>query len=147
MGLNIKIFSSDTYVLLLKINEPNSNDVCYVAQFIDDCIILCSNRIFKYSLFNNDREYTLEAVISGYNDYIIKIIELKDSSIVTCDWEYKIKIWKKINNNKDNKSQYELVQSNLNEGEHLSSLCTINNNEFVSSSNSHLEKGRDVLRF
>ena len=144
---SIKIFSSDTYVLLLKINEPNSNDVCYVAQLIDDCIILCSNRIFKYRLFNNDREYTLEAIISGYNDYIIKVIELKDCSIVTCDWEYKIKIWKKINNSKDNKNQYELVKSNLNEGEHLSSLCRINNNEFVSSSNSHLEKGNDVLRF
>ena len=35
----------------------------------------------------------------------------------------------------------------LNEGEHLSSLCKLKNNEFVSSSNSHLEKGNDALRF
>ena len=144
---SIKIFNSETYELLLKINEPNNNDVCYVAQLNDDSIILCSNRIFKYRLSSFDREYTLETIISGYNDYIIKVIELKDNSIITCDWEYKIKVWKKVNNYNDNKNQYELIISNINEGEHLSSLARLNDNEFVSSSNSHLENGNDVLRF
>ena len=144
---SVKVFNSDTYELLLKISEPNNNDVCYVSQLNDDSLILCSNSIFKYRLFNNDRECILETIISGYNDYIIKVIELKDNSIVSCDWEYKIKVWKKINNGNDNKNQYELVKSNINEGEHLSSLCRLNNIEFVSSSNSHLENGNDVLRF
>jgi hypothetical protein len=144
---SVKVFNSDRYDLLLKISEPNNNDVCYVSQLNDDRLILCSNSIFKYRLFNNDRECVLETIISGYNDYIIKVIELKDNSIVSCDWEYKIKVWKRINNSNDNKTQYELVKSNINEGEHLSSLCRLNNIEFVSSSNSHLENGNDVLRF
>ena len=143
---SIKIFSSETYELLLKINEPKNNDVCYVSQLNDDSIILCSNRIFKYKLSDDDKDFFLETIISGYNDYIIKAIELNDNSLVTCDWEYKIKVWKKIGSNDDN-IQYELIKSNINEGEHLSSLCKLNNNEFVSSSNSHLEKGNDVLRF
>ena len=144
---SIKIFNSQTYELLLKINEPNNNDVCYVSQLHDDSIILCSNRIFKYRLFDNDKNYSLETIISGYNDYVIKVIELKDNSLVTCDWEYRIKVWKKILNNMNGSTQYELIKSNINEGEHLSSLCRINDNEFVSSSNSHLENGNDVLRF
>ena len=113
----------------------------------DHSIILCSNKIFKYRLSNDDKDYILETIISGYNDYIIKVIELKDNSLVTCDWEYKIKVWKKKLNNMNDNIQYELIKSNINEGEHLSSLCRINDNEFVSSSNSHLERGNDALRF
>ena len=143
---SIKIFSSETYELLLKINEPKKNDVCYVTQLNDDSLILCSNHIFKYRLSDDDKDYYLETVISGYKDYIIKIIELDDNSLVTCDWEYKIKVWKRIETNENN-IQYELFKSNINEGEHLSSLCKLKNNEFISSSNSHLEKGNDVLRF
>ena len=146
---SVKIFNSETYELLLKINEPNNNDVCYVSQLNDDSLIICSNKIFKYKLIEDDKDYILETVISGYNDYIIKVIELKDNSLITCDWEYKIKVWKRITNNNDNNTniQYELFKSNINEGEHLSSLCRINDNEFVSSSNSHLENGNDALRF
>ena len=145
---SIKIFNSETYELLLKINEPNNNDVCYVSQLNDDSLILCSNKIFKYKLSEDDKDYILETIISGYNDYIIKVIELKDNSLITCDWEYKIKVWKRIIGNSANTNiQYELIKSNINEGEHLSSLCRINDNEFVSSSNSHLENGNDALRF
>ena len=143
---SIKIFNSENYELLLKINEPKNNDVCYVTQLNDDSLILCSNRIFKYKLSEDDKDFVLETVLSGYNDYIIKVIELNDSSLVTCDWEYKIKVWKRLKNTDDN-IQYELVNSNINEGEHLSSLYKLNNNEFVSSSNAHLEKGNDALRF
>ena len=143
---SIKIFNSESYELLLKINEPKNNDVCYVAQLNDDSLILCSNRIFKYRLLEEDKDYLLETILSGYNDYIIKVIELNDNSLVTCDWEYKIKVWKRIKSNDDN-IQYELINSNINEGEHLSSLYKLKNNEFVSSSNAHLEKGNDVLRF
>ena len=143
---SIKIFNSESYELLLKINEPKNNDVCYVSQLNDDSIIVCSNRIFKYKLLEDDKDFLLETILSGYNDYIIKAIELNDNSLVTCDWEYKIKVWKRIKSDDDN-IQYELINSNINEGEHLSSLYKLKNNEFVSSSNAHLEKGNDVLRF
>ena len=143
----IKIFNSENYELLLKITEPNNYDVCYVLQLNDNSLILCSNCIYKYKLANGDKDYSLETKLSGYNDYLIKVIELKDNSLITCDWEYKIRVWKRITTGNSNNNQYELIKSNINEGEHLCSLCRLNDYEFISSSNSHLEKGNDTLRF
>ena len=145
---NIKIFDSKTFKLLLIIRDPNNDDVCYVTQLNDDSIILCSSKIYKYRLYNNDTKYFLEASLGGYKDYLIKVIELKNGTLISCDWEYKIKVWEKNNNIKNkNKEQYQLVKSNINSGEHLCSICTVNGYEFACSSNSHLEKGTDILRF
>ena len=38
-----------------------------------------------------------------------------------------------------NNNLYILIKDSINKGEHLSSRCKINDNQFVSSSNSHLE--------
>ena len=57
---------------------------------------------------------------------------------------------KKINSpkiTKSNNNLYNLIKDSINQGEHLSSICRINDNQFVSSSNSHLENGKDILRF
>ena len=143
---NIKIFDSKTFKLLLIIRDPNNDDVCYVTQLNDDSIILCSSKIYKYRLYNNDTKYVLETSLGGYKDYIIKVIELKNDTLISCDWEYKIKIWEK-NENLKNKEQYKLIKSDINSGEHLCSMCVINGYEFACSSNSHLEKGNDILRF
>ena len=143
----IKIYNNENYELLLKITEPNNYDVCYVLQLNDNSLILCSNCIYKYKLINDDRDYCLEAKLSGYNDYLIKVIEVKDNSLITCDWEYQIKVWKRITKNGSNNNQYELIKSNINEGEHLCSIYRLNDYEFISSSNSHLENGNDTLRF
>ena len=147
---SVKIFDSKTFKLLLIIRDPNNDDVCYVNQLNDDSIILCSSKIYKYRLYNNDTKYTLETSLGGYKDYIIKVIELKNDTLISCDWEYKIKIWEKIDrlkNKSKNKEQYQLVKSDLNSGEHLCSMCVVNGYEFACSSNSHLEQGNDILRF
>ena len=144
---SIKIFDSKTFKILLIIDDQNNDDVCYVNQLNDDSIILCSVKIYKYRLYNNDTKYTLQTTLGGYKDYIIKVIELKDDTLVSCDWEYNIKIWKRISHNDNDKIQYQLIKSDLNSGEHLCSICPVNDYEFACSSNSHLEKGNDVLRF
>ena len=140
----VKIFNGKTFEILLIIEEPEENDVCYVTQLNDNSILLCSRKIYKYKLFNNDTKYILEYIFHEYNDYIIKAIELKNNTIISCDWEYNIKIWEKID---ENRSKYKLVKSNLNSGEHLCSINKINDYEFIASSNSHLEQGKDILRF
>ena len=144
---SVKIFDYKTFKILLVINEQEENDVCYVLQLNDESILVCSRKMYKYTLYDNDTKCYLDCVLDQYNDYIIKAIELKNNTIISCDWEYKIKIWeKKTQMNSDN-NNYKLTNLNINKGEHLCSICKLNHDEFVTSSNSHLDEGRDVLRF
>ena len=144
---SVKIFDYKTFKILLVINEREENDVCYVLQLNDESILVCSRKMYKYTLYDNDTRCYLDCVMDQYNDYIIKAIELKNNTIISCDWEYTIKIWEKKSEINSDNENYKLINSDINKGEHLCSICKLNNNEFVTSSNSHLEQGKDVLRF
>ena len=169
----VKIFDENNFNLIQTIKEPKLNDVSYVMQLSDDSLLICSNIMRKIKLSPDNKSFTTEFIFKDYQDYIIKVIELENKNIITCDWEFKIKIWAKkrsskqtnlnnINSNTNihsmnddriikknytannlinNEDLYYLLNEGINEGEHLSSICKINNVEFVSSSNSHLEHG------
>ena len=177
----VKIFDENNYGLIQTIKEPKLNDISYVTQLNDDSLLICSNIMQKIRLSNDNKSHTIEFVFNEYKDYIIKVIELNNKNIITCDWEFKIKVWgyngsnnnnnvsnntitanypiksnkkvylKKGGNSKQTKTNnanlYTLIKDSINQGEHLSSIYRINENQFVSSSNSHLEKGKDILRF
>ena len=196
----VKIFDDQNYNLIQTIKEPKLNDISYVTQLSDDSLLICSNIMQKIRLSNDNKTHTIEFIFNDYKDYIIKVIELENKNIITCDWEFKIKVWglsKNNNNNINNSSNitigntagntitagnpnttgnnlnniagkaskrlslkkgnnsaffknnnlYFIIKDSINQGEHLSSICRINDNQFVSSSNSHLEKGKDLLRF
>ena len=197
----VKIFDDQNYNLIQTIKEPKLNDISYVTQLSDDSLLICSNIMQKIRLSNDNKTHTIEFIFNDYKDYIIKVIELENKNIITCDWEFKIKVWglsKNNNNNNINNSSnitigntagntitagnpnttgnnlnniagkaskrlslkkgnnsaffknnnlYYIIKDSINQGEHLSSICRINDNQFVSSSNSHLEKGKDLLRF
>ena len=185
----VKIFDDKNYNLLQTIKEPKLNDISYITQLNDDSLLICSNIIQKIKLSSDNKSHTIEFIFKGYKDYIIKAIELNNKNIITCDWEFNIKVWsfsknnnikesnnKNINNNKDannvynyiiknnkkillkkitkskaknniNSNLYILIKDSINKGEHLSSIYKINDNQFVSSSNSHLDNGKDILRF
>ena len=186
----VKIFDDKNYNLIQTIKEPKLNDISYVTQLNDDSLLICSNIMQKIKLSSDNKSHTIEFVFNGYKDYIIKAIELGNKNIVTCDWEFKIKVWgysnknnfdnnknnnisvgnnnilgnnsnnyviksnrkisiKKLNNPKISKNNnlYNIIKDSINQGEHLSSICRINDIQFVSSSNSHLENGKDILRF
>ena len=185
----VKIFDDKNYNLIQTIKEPKLNDISYITQLNDDSLLICSNIIQKIKLSNDNKSHTVEFIFDGYRDYIIKVIELNNRNIITCDWEFNIKVWSFSNNNntkeknnkiisnyqnanhnnnyiiKNNKkivikkinkakiknninnNLYILIKDSINKGEHLSSICKINDNQFVSSSNSHLEYGKDILRF
>ena len=175
----VKIFDEKNYNLIQTIKEPKLNDISYVTQLNDDSLLICSNIIQKIKLSNDNKTHTVEFVFGGYKDYIIKVIELENKNIITCDWEFKIKVWAYSNNNNSDNNKlntslignniiknnrkisfkiitntkqsknnlYTLIKDSINQGEHLSSICRINENQFVSSSNSHLESGKDILRF
>ena len=176
----VKIFDENNYNLIQTIKEPKLNDISYVTQLNDDSLLICSNIMQKIKLSNDNKSHTVEFIFNGYKDYIIKVIELENKNIITCDWEFKIKVWaysnknnvvdnnklnnntlgnnliknnrkisfKRTNNAKQSKNNiYTLIKDSINQGEHLSSICRINENQFVSSSNSHLDNGKDILRF
>ena len=199
----VKIFDDQNYNLIQTIKEPKLNDISYVTQLSDDSLLICSNIMQKIRLSNDNKTHTIEFIFNDYKDYIIKVIELENKNIITCDWEFKIKVWglSKNNNNNNNNinnssnitigntagntitagnpnttgnnlnniagkaskrlslkkgnnsaffknnNLYFIIKDSINQGEHLSSICRINDNQFVSSSNSHLEKGKDLLRF
>ena len=198
----VKIFDDQNYNLIQTIKEPKLNDISYVTQLSDDSLLICSNIMQKIRLSNDNKTHTIEFIFNDYKDYIIKVIELENKNIITCDWEFKIKVWglSKNNNNNNNinnsnnitigntagntitagnpnttgnnlnniagkaskrlslkkgnnsaffknNNLYYIIKDSINQGEHLSSICRINDNQFVSSSNSHLEKGKDLLRF
>ena len=183
----VKIFDDKNYSLIQTIKEPKLNDISYVTQLNDDSLLICSNIMQKIRLSNDNKTNTIEFIFNEYKDYIIKVIELDNKNIVTCDWEFKIKVWGCSNNNNSldnnkngvgnnnnsgnnssnhvknnrkisfkkpnnpktlkNNNLYYLIKDSINQGEHLSSICRINGNQFVSSSNSHLENGKDILRF
>ena len=198
----VKIFDDQNYNLIQTIKEPKLNDISYVTQLSDDSLLICSNIMQKIRLSSDNKSHTIEFIFNDYKDYIIKVIELENKNIITCDWEFKIKVWglsKNNNNNNNNNSSnitigntagntttagnpntignnninniagkaskrlslkkgnnstffknnnlYYIIKDSINQGEHLSSICRINDNQFVSSSNSHLEKGKDLLRF
>jgi hypothetical protein len=199
----VKIFDDQNYNLIQTIKEPKLNDISYVTQLSDDSLLICSNIMQKIRLSNDNKSHTIEFIFNDYKDYIIKVIELENKNIITCDWEFKIKVWglsKNNNNNSNinnsnsnitigntvgntstagnpntignninsiagkaskrlslkkgnnsgffkNNNLYYIIKDSINQGEHLSSICRINDNQFVSSSNSHLEKGKDLLRF
>ena len=194
----VKIFDDQNYNLIQTIKEPKLNDISYVTQLSDDSLLICSNIMQKIRLSNDNKSHTIEFIFNDYKDYIIKVIELENKNIITCDWEFKIKVWGLSKNNNNNNSNttigntvgntstagnpntignnninniagkaskrlslkkgnnspffknnnlYYIIKDSINQGEHLSSICRINDNQFVSSSNSHLEKGKDLLRF
>jgi hypothetical protein len=179
----VKIFDDKNYSLIQTIKEPKLNDISYVTQLEDDSLLICSNVMQKIRLSSDNRSNTIEYVFNNYKDYIIKVIELENRNIVTCDWEFKIKVWgyssnkfsidynkNKVDYNNNNymmktsrkisikkptspklvsknNNLYYLIKDSINQGEHLSSICRLNKNQFVSSSNSHLENGKDILRF
>ena len=185
----VKIFDDKNFNLIQTIKEPKLNDISYVTQLNDESLLICSNIMQKIKLSSDNKSHSIEFIFNGYKDYIIKVIELDNRNIVTCDWEFKIKVWgysnknnldnnrnnniggnnfignnsnnivikgnrkisiKKLNspkNTKYNNNLYYLIKDSINQGEHLSSICRINGTQFVSSSNSHLENGKDILRF
>ena len=195
----VKIFDDQNYNLIQTIKEPKLNDISYVTQLSDDSLLICSNIMQKIRLSSDNKSHTIEFIFNDYKDYIIKVIELENKNIITCDWEFKIKVWGLSKNNNNNNSSnitigntagntttagnpntignnninniagkaskrlslkkgnnstffknnnlYYIIKDSINQGEHLSSICRINDNQFVSSSNSHLEKGKDLLRF
>ena len=86
----------------------------------------------KIRLTPNGEKYIVEFVFSGYENYILKGIELMNTfKIITCSWDDKLFVWEKESN-----TQYEnsLI---FNKGERVQDLLEINAKCFVSISDNN----------
>ena len=86
----------------------------------------------KIRLSPNGEKYIVEFVFSGYDNYILKGIELMNTfKIITCSWDDKLYVWER-----ESATQYEnsLI---FNNGERVQDLLEINAKCFVSISDNN----------
>ena len=97
----------------------------------DKSILSCSadRKILKLRLSDDGTKYNIEFTFHGYENYILKAIELMNSlKIITCSWDNKIFVWEREDRN--------IYKNTLkfNEGERVVDLLEINSICFVSIS-------------
>jgi hypothetical protein len=93
----------------------------------------------KISFKNNYKSYNVDFVFNGYNNYILKGIELKSNhKIISCSWDKKILIWEKDESNNKNKKEY-LNTDIYTERDRVIDILEISKHEFVSLSESELK--------
>ena len=93
----------------------------------------------KISFRNNFKSYNVDFVFNGYNNYILKGIELKSNhKIISCSWDKKILIWEKDESNNKNKKEY-LNTDIYTERDRVIDILEISKHECVSLSESELK--------
>ena len=124
----VKIFDDQNYNLIQTIKEPKLNDISYVTQLSDDSLLICSNIMQKIRLSNDNKSHTIEFIFNDYKDYIIKVIELENKNIITCDWEFKIKVWGLSKNNNNNNNSNTTIGNTVGNTSTAGNPNTIGNN-------------------
>ena len=133
----IKIYN-DNYSLFLTIKDAHLTHI-YTLLVIDNYnFITCSNdKSIKRWSFTDDKKYILEeSKIDAHSKGITKIINFitKDLNtyLISCSYDKKIKIWKKIINENDNKQNYITIKILTGHKESIRSILQLNQDILVS---------------
>jgi len=127
---DIIVINSHTYKEMQVIREHDGT-IISLCLLHDKSILSCSadRKMLKIRTNQNGTKYNIEFVFTGYENYIIKGIELMNTfKIITCSWDDKLFVWERIDENNYKNS---LI---FNEGERVVDLLEINVNHFVSIS-------------
>ena len=127
---DIIVINSHTYKEIQVIREHDGT-IISLCLLHDKSILSCSadRKMLKIRTNQNGTKYNIEFVFTGYENYIIKGIELMNTfKIITCSWDDKLFVWERIDENNYKNS---LI---FNEGERVVDLLEINVNHFVSIS-------------
>ena len=127
---DIIILNKKSFNEIQTIREHNGT-IISLNLLHDKAILSCSadKTMKKIRLSPNGIKYIVEFVFNGYNNYILKGIELMESyKIVTCSWENKLNVW-----SYENISKYKNVLV-FNNDERVQDLLEINEEYFVSIS-------------
>ena len=127
---DIIIINYHTYKQIQTIRE-HEGTIISLTLLHDKSILSCSadRKMIKIRLKENETQYDVEFIFDGYENYILKAIELTNTfKIITCSWDDILFVWEKVNDiNYQNTIRF-------NEGERVIDLLEINANYFVSVS-------------
>ena len=100
LGINQKIYNKETYKPDLAIKE-HINSITFITTLSSGILTSCSkDKTIK--LFNiKDNKYKILQTLNYHTNYVYKIIELKNKSLVSCSWDKSIIFYIKDNNNKN----------------------------------------------
>ena len=127
---DIIVINSHTYKEMQVIREHDGT-IISLCLLHDKSILSCSadRKMLKIRTNQNGTKYNIEFSFTGYDNYILKGIELMNTfKIITCSWDDKLFVWERIDENNYKNS---LI---FNEGERVVDLLEINVNHFVSIS-------------
>ena len=127
---DIIVINSHTYKEMQVIREHDGT-IISLCLLHDKSILSCSadRKMLKIRTNQNGTKYNIEFIFTGYENYILKGIELMNTfKIITCSWDDKLFVWERIDENNYKNS---LI---FNEGERVVDLLEINVNHFVSIS-------------
>ena len=127
---DIIILNKKNFIEILTIREHNGT-IISLNLLHDKSVLSCSadRTMKKIRISPNGKRYLIEFIFTGYNDYILKGIELMNSyKIVTCSWDNQLNVW-----SYENISEYKNILIFNNE-ERVQDLLEINDEYFVSIS-------------
>jgi len=127
---DIIVINSHTYKEMQVIREHDGT-IISLCLLHDKSILSCSadRKMLKIRTNQNGTKYNVEFTFTGYDNYILKGIELMNTfKIITCSWDDKLFVWERTDENNYKNS---LI---FNEGERVVDLLEINVNHFVSIS-------------
>ena len=130
---DIILINYHTYKTTLIIKEHNGT-IISLCLLHDNSILSCSadRKMLKIRINGDGTKYHIEYVFTGYENYILKGIELMNTfKIITCSWDDKLFVWENQKNNKGDNYQNTMV---FNQGERVVDLLEVNSNFFVSVS-------------
>ena len=130
---DIILINYHTYKTTLVIKEHDGT-IISLCLLHDNSILSCSadRKMLKIRIHPEGIKYNIEFVFTGYENYILKGIELMNTfKIVTCSWDDKLFLWERQRSYEGNGYQNTLV---FNKGERVVDLLEINANFFVSIS-------------
>ena len=129
LDCSLNIYKIDTFELQLSIKE-HKHAVHFFDELNDGRIITCSNdKTINIIKLNNDN-YTLEQKLEGHQTGVLKCIELKKNELISVSSEKTMRKWEIKNNNKFECTKIIPFQN----GENVSNILKLNENEFVTSS-------------
>ena len=129
---DIIIFNNKSLKEIQTIREHDGT-VISLCLLHDKGILSCSadRTMKKIRISANGQKYIVEFIFEGYENYILKGIELMNSyKIVTCSWDDKLFVWDFLGPEYEKKKIF-------NRGERVQDILEINTNYFVSISDNN----------
>ena len=126
----LNIYREDTFELQLSIKE-HSGEIRYFIQLNNGKIVTCccDRMIYIIKLIDEDK-YIIEQKLTGHNNYVCNVIEIKDNELISLSHDHTMKKWEIKNNDKFECTKTTTFQNSNSQ----CNILKINENEFVTSS-------------